>query len=109
MCFYKRIKKNSRACGTFLFIAMVVWIEGQYWDMYQSITMIGLGNILPVLYLYLFYESTLLQAYIWEVFYLANIAIAKEVYIAYVGIFEQKKFVDFCITRDHIRIVKLFI
>lgn len=95
MCFYKRIKKNSRACGTFLFIAMVVWIEGQYWDMYQSITMIGLGNILPVLYLYLFYESTLLQAYIWEVFYLANIAIAKEVYIAYVGIFEQKKFVDF--------------
>lgn len=51
-----------------LFIAMVVWIEGQYWDMYQSITMIGLGNILPVLYLYLFYESTLLQAYIWEVF-----------------------------------------
>lgn len=95
MCFYKRIKKSSKVCGTLLFIAMVVWLEGQYWDMYQSITMIGLGNILPVLYLYSFYESTLLQAYIWEVFYLANIAIAKEVYIAYVGIFAHKKFVDF--------------
>ncbi len=42
---------------------------------------------------------TLLQAYIWEVFYLANIAIAKEVYIAYVEIWNKKNLWIFCITQ----------
>ena len=71
------------------FILMLAQLECQYWNSYQSIIMILLGNIVPVLYLYIFYQCSLWDAYLWEIIYLANIALLKEPYVAYVGTFKK--------------------
>lgn len=78
-----------------LFLGMVGWLTGQYWDTYQSITIIRLGNILPVLFLFVFYKCTFVQAYLWEVLYLTNVALIKQIYITYVGTFNDKYFEEF--------------
>lgn len=85
------------------FILMLAQLECQYWNSYQSIIMILLGNIVPVLYLYIFYQCSLWDAYLWEIIYLANIALLKEPYVAYVGTFKNRSFIDFFLwPREHL-------
>lgn len=77
------------------FIIIALDLTEQYWMSYQSITMIIMGNIFPPLYLYFFDQCTFVQAYLWETFYLVNIGFIKEMYIAYIGVFQNRRFEDF--------------
>lgn len=77
------------------FIIIALDLTEQYWMSYQSIAMMIMGNIFPPLYLYLFFQCTFAQAYLWEVVYVVNIGFVKEVYIAYTGVFQNRRFEDF--------------
>lgn len=98
----KNGQRNWKKIESFLFVIMCVQIECQYWNSYQSVTVILLGNIVPVLYLYIFYQCSFLEAYLWELLYLVNIGLMKEPYVAYVGTFRQRKFTEFFLwPREH--------
>ena len=59
------------------FIIIALDLTEQYWMSYQSIAMMIMGNIFPPLYLYLFFQCTFAQAYLWEVVYVVNIGFVK--------------------------------
>ena len=59
-----KISNTERLAGIIIkilkvigFILMLAQLECQYWNSYQSIIMILLGNIVPVLYLYILYNN----------------------------------------------------
>lgn len=91
-------KIDSHVIVKGLFLGTIVWISWQYWSAYQSYSVTLLGNVLPVLFIFAFYECTLVQAYLWEFLYVTNLGLIKMVYIAYVGVFENKYFEEFSLS-----------
>lgn len=78
-----------------LFIISCSLLFCQYWTSYESIGMIFTVNVFPLFFLFAFYVCSFNQAYLWELFYLTNIGIAKAVYIIYKGTFENRYLEDF--------------
>lgn len=81
-----------------LFIGIIGLISWQYWSVYQSYTLTLFGNILPVLFIFAYYECTLVQAYLWEFLYVTNLGLVKMVYVTYAGVFENKYFEEYSLS-----------
>lgn len=104
---YKEQKKQWGKVDSYfiergLFFGTIVWISWQYWSAYQSYSVTLLGNVLPVLFLFIFYKCTLVQAYLWEFLYITNLGLIKMVYVTYAGVFDNKYFEEFSLSsRTH--------
>lgn len=81
-----------------LFISMVIWTSYQYWTCYQSSPFTLLGNIMPVLFLFSFFECTFSQAYLWSLGYYTNLALLKMIYVTYTGTFQNRNYEDFFLS-----------
>ena len=81
--------------GRVFFYWMIVLIIGQYWDSYISIPYIILGGVIPVLFLFIFYECSFFQAYLWNLFILVIIGTAKVVYITLSGTIRKGYFKEY--------------
>lgn len=95
---YKKIQKGKREKQSViqgLFVISCFLLFCQYWDSYESISMILTVNIYPLFFLFAFYGCSFKQAYLWELFYLTNIGVVKAVYIIYMGIFGKRYYSDF--------------
>lgn len=93
---------ENRIIQCSLICCMIVWISMQYWVSYMSGGVVLFGNIVPVLFLYSFYQCKIIQAYIWELFYLTNMGLIKGIYITYEGTFKRKYFEEFIyFPRNH--------
>lgn len=88
-------KAESNAVILILFYGMVLFVGCQYWVSFLSGNIIISGNILPVFYLFAFYECSFLQAYLWEFLYLTNLGLLKGCYIVCIGILGNKRFEEF--------------
>ena len=78
-----------------LFWGSILCLTAQFWVSYQSYQISLVGNVFPVLFLWIFYKCTFAEAYLWEFTYATNLGMLKNIYITYVGVFEQKSFEDF--------------
>lgn len=92
--------RNKQALKSFgvqiiLFIGMIVCITAQFWNSYHSYSMAIAGYIFPVFFLWVFYECSFVQAYLWEFAYITNLGILKNLYITYVGVFKENTFEAF--------------
>lgn len=77
--------------GKYCFLSWsVLLLTCQYWCSYYSDLMLIVGNIFPIIFIYVFYQCSVLQAYLWEISYLASISMTKIIYITYMGIFEKR-------------------
>lgn len=81
--------------GHVFFYWMIVLIIGQYWDSYISIPYIILGGVIPVLFLFIFYECSFFQAYLWNLFILVITGTAKVVYITLSGTIRKVYFKEY--------------
>lgn len=98
----KVVSIESKVVEIIFYVGMVMWIACQYWDSYQSDIATILGNILPVLFIFVFYECTLSQAYLWEIAFLTNIGLMRVIYITYMGVFKDKYYEEYFIyPRPH--------
>lgn len=86
---------ETRIVEVTLFAGMIMWLSCQYWTSYESAFATILGNILPVLFLFAFFECTIIKAYLWQLLYLSNLGLLKIVYITYEGSFGNRYFQDF--------------
>lgn len=86
---------ETRIVESALFTGMIIWLGCQYWTSYESAFATLLGNILPVLFLFAFFECTIVKAYLWQLLYLSNLGLLKIVYITYEGSFGNRYFQDF--------------
>ena len=96
----KVVSKEKSTCISvkvqqMLFIGMIICMTAQLWGSFESYPMALLGNIFPVFYLWSFYKCSLRQAYLWQFMYATNLGLLKNVYITYVGVFEQNSFEEF--------------
>lgn len=74
--------KNEKSCVPYFLLYWIILSLGcQYWSAYESLNLIVTANLLPVLYLYVFYRCTFLQAYLWELCYLVNIGFTKSIFV----------------------------
>ena len=88
--------KNEKNCVPCILLYWSMLILGcQYWSAYESLNLIVTANLLPVLYLYVFYRCTFLQAYLWELCYLVNIGFTKSIFVIYSGVFGERNFEGF--------------
>ena len=89
--------------GKYCFLSWsVLLLTCQYWCSYYSDLMLIVGNIFPIIFIYVFYQCSVLQAYLWEISYLASISMTKIIYITYMGIFEKRYFKEFFLyPRQH--------
>lgn len=78
-----------------LFVAMIIMLSCQYWISYESAIATLQGNALPVLFLFVFFECTIVKAYLWQLLYLTNLGLLKMVYITYEGSFGNRLFEEF--------------
>lgn len=96
--FYKKMQSDiaeKQGIIRCLFLASCILLVCQYWGSYESTNEIVTANIYPMFFLFAFYSCSFKQAYLWELFYLTNIGLAKAVYIIYMGIFGKRNFEDF--------------
>lgn len=102
-CNRKEQDKMKMEWGKCCFLAWsVLLLTCQYWCSYYSDLMLIVGNIFPIIFIYVFYQCSVLQAYLWEILYLASISMAKIIYIIYMGIFEKRYFKEFFLyPRQH--------
>ena len=88
--------KNEKSCVPYFLLYWIILSLGcQYWSAYESLNLIVTANLLPVLYLYVFYRCTFLQAYLWELCYLVNIGFTKSIFVIYSGVFRERNFEGF--------------
>lgn len=88
--------KNEKSCVPCILLYWSILTLGcQYWSAYESLNLIVTANLLPVLYLYVFYRCTFLQAYLWELCYLVNIGFIKSIFVIYSGVFRERNFEGF--------------
>lgn len=103
ICGLKVHGKMKIEWGKYCFLAWsVLLLTCQYWCSYYSDLTLIVGNIFPIIFVYVFYQCSVLQAYLWDVLYLVSISMAKTIYITYMGIFEKRYFREFFLyPRQH--------
>lgn len=77
------------------FVGMIISLTAQYWSSYSGDIVVLVGNVFPVLFLFMLFKCTLIQAYLWEFFYLTSITLVKEIYIIFCGVIRKGYYVDF--------------
>lgn len=95
-------KKINHVMLWCLICGIVASLTAQYWNTYLSDINILNGNIFPVLFLFIFYKCSFIQAYLWEIFYLTCVGVTKVVYIIFCGVIQDNYFeVFFSYNRVH--------
>ena len=89
-----RMKKCSNMGGLF-FVGMIISLTAQYWCSYSGDIVVLIGNVFPVLFLFILFKCNLIQAYLWEFFYLTSITLVKDIYIIFCGVMRKGYYVDF--------------
>ncbi len=97
---YKIVRQQSGREETgvikgFLFVGISLCMTSQFWNSYHSYPMAIVGNIGPVFFLWSFYRCSFIQAYLWQFFYYTNLGMLKNVYIAYLGVVNNRDSMDF--------------
>lgn len=72
------------------FVAIAGILAWNYWMSYISVIMVFLGNMLLPFFYHRYYKGSLLQAYIWEVLYIATIQIIKCAYMVCISGIENQ-------------------
>ncbi|MDC7286273.1 ATP-binding protein [Blautia schinkii] len=95
--FVKQIWKKTELniSEVILFSGAILMLSAQYWNSYVSAPAILLGNVGLIFLLFAFYESTLFEAYLWELLYVTNIGLLKMIYVTYAGAFGNQNFEAF--------------
>ncbi len=89
-----RMKKCPNMGGLF-FVGMIISLTAQYWCSYSGDIVVLIGNVFPVLFLFILFKCNLIQAYLWEFFYLTSITLVKDIYIIFCGVMRKGYYVDF--------------
>ena len=89
-----RMKKCPNM-GVLFFVGMIISLTAQYWCSYSGDSVVLMGNVFPVLFLFMLFKCTLIQAYLWEFFYLTSITLVKDIYIIFCGVIRKGYYVDF--------------
>ena len=91
----RQVGKLRKIQGIIYFVMVSVLITCQYWTSYVSGNVIVVGNLYLPVFLKIFFQCTILDAYIWEFLYLTNMGLLKSLYIIVTCLINRRKIGEF--------------